>query len=147
MTVKCRLGVDDLDQFENIENFIRIVSTESNCTKFIIHARKAHLKGLNPKQNRTIPPLKYPWVFQLKQTFPHLNFVINGGFDTVGKVKDILRDDYELREYNGLEGCMSGRMAMNTPWECAKLDKEIYGEDEASTMTREEILLDYAKYC
>lgn len=63
VTVKCRLGVDDLDSWENIENFIRIVSTEGPCSKFIIHARKAHLKGLNPKQNRTIPPLKYPWVF------------------------------------------------------------------------------------
>jgi len=112
-----------------------------------MHARKAHLKGLNPKQNRTIPPLKYPWVFQLKQTFPHLNFVINGGFDTIEKVKDVMRDDHDLREYNGLEGCMSGRMAMNTPWECAKLDKEIYGDEESSTMTREEILLNYADYC
>jgi len=147
VTVKCRLGVDDLDKWENIENFVRIVSTEGNCKKFIIHARKAHLKGLNPKQNRTIPPLKYPWVFQLKETFPHLNFVINGGFDTIEKVQDVLRDDHELRQYNGLEGCMSGRIAMNTPWECAKIDRQIFGEgEEANTMSREEILMDYAEY-
>ena len=147
VTVKCRLGVDDLDKWENIENFIRVVSEQGGATKFIIHARKAHLKGLNPKQNRTIPPLKYPWVFQLKETFPHLNFVINGGFSDCEKVVDILRDDHPLRQYNGLEGCMSGRMAMNTPWECAKIDRVIYGQnldgdsDVPDTMTREEILL------
>jgi len=141
VTVKCRLGVDNEDSWEHVENFIRIVSTEGGCTKFIIHARKAHLKGLNPKQNRTIPPLKYPWVFKLKETFPHLNFVINGGFSEVEKVTDILRVDHPLRLYNGLEGCMSGRMAMNTPWEIAKIDRIVFGETEASTMTRKEILL------
>ena len=67
--------------------------------------------------------------------------MINGGFSDVEKVKDILRDDHPLREYNGLEGCMSGRMAMNTPWEVAKIDREIYGETETQTMTREEMLL------
>ena len=140
ITVKCRLGVDDMDQWEHIENFIRIVSEEGGATKFCIHARKAHLKGLNPKQNRTIPPLKYPWVFQLKDMFPHLNFVINGGFAEIENVQDILREDHPLRQYNGLEGCMSGRMAMNTPWQIARIDREIYGED-TNTMTREEILL------
>ena len=69
-----------MDSWEHIVNFIRVVSEEGGVTKFIIHARKAHLKGLNPRQNRTIPPLKWDWVFDLKQTFPHLNFVINGGF-------------------------------------------------------------------
>ena len=62
------------------------MSEQGGVEKFIIHARKAFLKGLNPKQNRTVPPLKYEWVFDLKQKFPHLNFIINGGFDTVEKV-------------------------------------------------------------
>ena len=76
-----------------------------------------------------------------------MNFVINGGFSDCEKVVDILRDDHPLRQYNGLEGCMSGRMAMNTPWECAKIDRVIYGQnldgdsDVPDTMTREEILL------
>ena len=90
VTVKCRLGVDDHDKWENIVDFIRIVSEKGGCTKFIIHARKCMLKGLNPKQNRTIPPLKYDWVFELKKLFPHLNFVINGGFNTIEKVNEIL---------------------------------------------------------
>ena len=141
VTVKCRLGVDDDDSWEHCENFIRTVSEQGGATKFIIHARKAHLKGLNPKQNRTIPPLKYPWVFRLKETFPHLHFVINGGFAEVEQVTDVLRDDHPLRNNNGLEGCMSGRMAMNTPWQLARIDREIYGDTEFTTMTREEILL------
>jgi len=66
VTVKCRIGVDDMDSWEHIVNFIRVVSEEGGVTKFIIHARKAHLKGLNPRQNRTIPPLKWDWVFDLK---------------------------------------------------------------------------------
>lgn len=90
VTVKCRLGVDDRDTYPEMVDFIKTVSEKGGCKKFIIHARKCHLSGLNPKQNRTIPPLKYSWVFQLKQEFPHLNFVINGGFDTVDKVEEIL---------------------------------------------------------
>lgn len=86
VTVKCRLGVDDKDSYPEMVEFIRIVSEEGGITKFIVHARKAFLSGLNPKQNRTVPPLKYQWVFDLKQQFPHLNFVINGGFDEVAKV-------------------------------------------------------------
>lgn len=63
ITVKCRLGVDDRDSYEEMVHFVKTVSEVGGITKFIIHARKAFLKGLNPKQNRTIPPLKYPWVF------------------------------------------------------------------------------------
>ncbi len=80
VTVKCRLGVDDLDKYEDIKNFIKIVSTEGGVQKFIIHARKCLLNGLNPHENRTIPKLKYDWVLKLKNDFPDLRFVINGGF-------------------------------------------------------------------
>ncbi len=86
VTVKCRLGVDDHDSFPEVVEFIKTVSEEGGITKFIIHARKAFLSGLNPKENRTIPPLKYEWVFNLRNLFPHLNFVINGGFDKIEKV-------------------------------------------------------------
>lgn len=80
ISVKCRLGVDDLDKYEDVHEFIRIVSTEGGVRKFIIHARKCFLEGLNPHENRTVPPLKYDWVLKLKQDFPDLRFVINGGF-------------------------------------------------------------------
>jgi tRNA-dihydrouridine synthase A len=125
VTVKCRLGVDDKDKWEDVINFIKIVSEKGGVNKFIIHARKAYLHGLDPKQNRTIPPLKYDWVFELKKLYPHLNFVINGGFSDVDKINEILKDDHPSLlgfESNGLEGCMSGRMAMNTPWEIARVD-------------------------
>ncbi len=90
VTVKCRLGVDDLDKYENVHNFITIVSTIGGIKKFIIHARKCLLNGLSPKENRTIPPLKYDWVLRLKKDFPHLDFVINGGFTTMEMVIYIL---------------------------------------------------------
>jgi len=90
VTVKCRLGVDDLDKYENVHNFITIVSKNGGVKKFIIHARKCLLNGLSPKDNRTIPPLKYDWVLRLKQDFPHLDFVINGGFTTMEMVNKLI---------------------------------------------------------
>lgn len=101
--------------------------------KFIIHARKCLLHGLSPHENRTIPPLKYDWVCKLKEDFPHLRFVINGGFTDVAKAKEILSPE------KGLEGCMVGRIAYQGPWELAKVDREIYGCAEDS-MNREEII-------
>ena len=92
VTVKCRLGVDDKDSYPEMVEFVRVVSEKGGCRKFIIHARKAFLSGLNPKENRTIPPLKYAWVFELKKEFPHLRFCINGGFEKVSKVTDILSE-------------------------------------------------------
>jgi tRNA-dihydrouridine synthase len=82
-------------------------------------------------------------VFNLKRLFPHLNFVINGGFSEIEKVVDILRPNHpglEGFDSNGLEGCMSGRMAMNTPWEVARVDGEIYKDLDPIALTREEIL-------
>jgi len=80
-----------------------------------------------------VPPLKYDWVFKLKQIFPNLDFVINGGFDEVEKVNDILSPNHPLKvQYDAmdLEGCMAGRMAMNNPWEIARIDREVYGDLE-----------------
>jgi tRNA-dihydrouridine synthase A len=78
-TVKCRLGVDNLDSYEFVRNFIEIVHKEGGVTHFVMHARKAYLKGLNPHENRTVPPLRYDWgkklhilVYELKKEFPHI---------------------------------------------------------------------------
>jgi tRNA-dihydrouridine synthase A len=131
------LGVDDLDSYEDIKNFINIVSTDGGVSKFIIHARKCLLSGLSPHENRTVPPLNYQWVFALKRDFPHLRFVINGGFTSMASVKGILADDQ-------LEGCMVGRMAYNSPWEIAKADAVLFGG--GASKTREEILEEYAEY-
>jgi tRNA-dihydrouridine synthase A len=79
-TVKCRLGVDEFDSYEFAHNFIDQVNKISGVDHFIIHARKCLLKGLDPKQNRTVPPLRYDYVLRLKRDLPHINFSINGGF-------------------------------------------------------------------
>jgi tRNA-dihydrouridine synthase A len=81
-----------LDKYEDVHNFIKTVSHEGGVEKFIIHARKCLLNGLNPHENRTIPPLRYDWVFKLKEDFPDLRFVINGGFSTVESIKDIINE-------------------------------------------------------
>jgi tRNA-dihydrouridine synthase A len=92
VTVKCRLGVDDVDRYEDVYHFINTVSSKGGVEKFIIHARKCLLEGLSPHENRTIPPLKYDWVFNLKRDFPQLRLVINGGFTELeGQIRDILR--------------------------------------------------------
>lgn len=123
-------------------NFITIVSERGGVNKFIIHARKAFLKGLDPKQNRNIPPLKYDWVIRLKEEFPHLEFVINGGFLKMEEIHDILKPE------NGLSGCMVGRLAMHHTWDVARLDREFYSQDHEvpDSRNREEIILEYSDY-
>ena len=83
VTVKCRIGVDDKDSYDLMHTFIRVVSENSPVTHFIIHARKCLLNGLSPHQNRTVPPLRYEWLFALKRDFPHLKFSLNGGVQTL----------------------------------------------------------------
>ena len=129
-----------MDKYEDVHNFIKIVSHEGGVNKFIIHARKCLLNGLSTHENRTVPPLKYEWVLRLKKDFPDLRFVINGGFNTIEKVKDV------LTEQPILEGCMVGRLAYNTPWELTKVDRLLFGETKDSP-NREELLLKYAEYC
>ena len=136
VTVKCRLGVDDNDKWSDVVDFIQTVSEEGGVRKFIVHARKAVL-GMTSKQNRKIPPLQHDWVIRLKETFPHLDIVINGGIKEASEVQDI------LEKPTGLMGAMVGRMAMHTPWEIAKVEKLVYKRD---TGTRKELILDFAKY-
>lgn len=89
ITVKCRLGADNMDSYEEFRNFVKIVS-EGGCNHFIIHARKCILKGLDPHGNRTIPPLRYTWVQQIALEFPHIRFSINGGFTTWEQTEQLL---------------------------------------------------------
>ncbi len=141
VTVKCRLGVDNNDSYSELAQFIKTVNQDSGVTKFIVHARKALLQGLNPKENRTIPDLKYDWVMKLKEDFPDISFVINGGLNTIEKVKAILDKESQL------EGCMCGRLAMNTPWQLARVDTEVYGESGCEAMSKVEVLKRYQAYC
>ncbi len=118
ITVKHRIGIDELDRYEDMANFVRIVS-EAGCARFTVHARKAWLKGLSPKENRLIPPLRYSDVHRLKQEFPHLFIEINGGITNLEQVKAQLQL---------VDGVMMGRAAYDNPYVLATVDREIYGE-------------------
>lgn len=118
VTVKHRLGIDDMDSYEELHQFVATVK-ESGCNTFIIHARKAILKGLSPKENRDVPPLKYEWVYRIKQAFPELEIIINGGIKTLQECKDHLQH---------LDGVMIGREAYQNPYMMAEVDA-LYGEN------------------
>jgi tRNA-dihydrouridine synthase A len=117
VTVKCRIGIDDQDEIESLDRFVESVSA-TGCTTFIVHARKAWLKGLSPKENREIPPLNYQRVHDLKAKFPHLSIILNGGLATLERAKD---------EMQNLDGVMLGRAAYHTPWLLADVDRQFFG--------------------
>eukprot|EP00826_Nyctotherus_ovalis_P001000 TRINITY_DN10102_c0_g1_i12.p1 TRINITY_DN10102_c0_g1~~TRINITY_DN10102_c0_g1_i12.p1 ORF type:complete len:267 (+),score=77.51 TRINITY_DN10102_c0_g1_i12:349-1149(+) len=137
VTVKCRLGVDDHDSYEELNNFINVVA-KSGVNHFIIHARKAYLQGLNPKENRTVPPLKYDWVYRLAEDFPSLQFSLNGGLQSIEQMKEAVAEDRKLA------GCMIGRVAYNDPWMMGRIDREMFGE-KGCELSRREVLLKYAE--
>ena len=117
VTIKCRLGVDHHEDYEFLYNFVNIVQ-DAGIKHFIIHARNGILKGLSPRQNRHIPPLKYDYVYQLKKDFPNLNITINGGIKTIDECKDHLKY---------VDGVMIGRAAYENPFLIKDIDTELYG--------------------
>jgi tRNA-dihydrouridine synthase A len=142
ITVKCRIGVDDKDSYDLMHEFIRVVSTGSPVTHFIIHARKCLLKGLSPHQNRTIPPLRYEWLLALKRDFPHLEFSLNGGILTLKEALASL----DFQE-NAIHGVMIGRAAYGQPWHVlAGADVDLFGEATNPAKNRKELLYEYAAY-
>ena len=128
VTVKHRIGIDDLDSYEFLCDFIEKVQPYSN--NFIVHARKAWLSGLSPKQNREIPPLDYERVYQLKRDFPHLNISINGGIKTVEEIK---------RHLAFVDGVMVGREAYQNPSLLGEIDSQIFGENRPLVTAREAV--------
>jgi tRNA-dihydrouridine synthase A len=121
VTVKHRIGVDEQDSYEALCDFVGTVA-EAGCATFIVHARKAWLQGLSPKENREIPPLSYETVYQLKRDFPTLTFVINGGITSLTQVE-------QQRSY--VDGVMIGREAYHNPWILAQADRRIFGDTAA----------------
>ena len=118
VTVKCRLGVDDDDEEQRLFSFVEQVSA-AGCETFIVHARKAWLKGLSPKANRDIPPLKYPLVAKLKRERPDLTVILNGGLASVAASSEAIKD-------LGLDGAMLGRAAYQNPWDLAEADPTFF---------------------
>jgi len=138
VTVKCRLGVDDNDEYEFAKNFVASIP---ECDHFIIHARKCILKGLDPKANRTIPPLHYDRVYRLCHDFPDKKFTLNGGLCTVKQIQDVLEEEPLLH------GVMLGRAAFHNPIILSNLEYHILGNRQVETLTRAKIVEKYTKYC
>lgn len=136
VTVKTRIGIDDQDSYEFLTDFISIVSEKGGCEQFTIHARKAWLSGLSPKENREIPPLDYNRAYQIKKDFSHLNIAINGGVKSLEEAKLHLAH---------LDGVMIGREAYQSPYILAEVDQQIFGLD-APVKKRSEVIFEMFPY-
>ena len=128
MTVKCRIGIDDSEDYKFLEEFIRKISSKG-CSTFIIHARKAWLKGLSPKENRDIPPLQYDVVEKIKTNFPDLNVQVNGGICDMDNLKNKLEK---------FDGAMIGREAYQNPWFLRQIEEEYFQTNDL--LSAEEIV-------
>ncbi|GHG02092.1 tRNA-dihydrouridine(20/20a) synthase [Deinococcus piscis] len=135
VTVKHRIGIDDQDSYEELHDFVDTVAA-AGCRTFIVHARKAWLKGLSPKENREIPPLRYEVVQRLKGDFPELTFSLNGGVQTLEQAREHL---------TWADGVMLGRAAYQTPYVLARVDRDLFGED-VQPPTRREVLTRFRPY-
>lgn len=129
VTVKHRIGIDKVEDYAFVRDFVGTVY-EAGVRVFIVHARNAWLKGLSPKENREIPPLRYEVVHQLKRDFPRATIVVNGGLNDLGQTE---------RELEHVDGVMLGRAAYHTPWVLADVDARLYG-DESRTVTRDGVI-------
>lgn len=129
VTVKCRIGIDDQDEDADLDRFIRTVSA-TGCSTFVIHARKAWLQGLSPKENREVPPLNYERVYRIKKAHPGLVIVINGGILTLDEAEAHLAH---------VDGVMLGRAAYHTPWILSGVDQRFFGAP-ASGLTRADVV-------
>ncbi len=133
VTIKCRIGIDDNDSYDCFTKFVEIVSG-SGCRIFYVHARKAILKGLSPKKNREIPPLKYDYVERIAEDMPEINFFINGGIRSVEETMD------HLDKFNG---AMLGRAPYHNPYMLAEIEQRVFGYD---AMPRLDIIDRYLEY-
>lgn len=118
VTVKHRLGIDHMESYPQLLDFIA-PSAEAGCDTFIVHARKAWLQGLSPKENREIPPLNHDWVYRLKRDLPALTIVLNGGIGSLDECREHLQH---------VDGVMLGRAAYQNPWLLADVDQTLFGE-------------------
>lgn len=136
VTVKCRIGIDDMDEDEDFSRFINVIA-DAGCDTFIVHARKAWLQGLSPKENREIPPLNYPRVHRLKAARPELSISINGGVKTLDETKTQLLD---------VDGVMMGREVYANPYILANVDNVIFGDDHSEIISRRDLVMKMQEY-
>ncbi|MFT7088869.1 MAG: tRNA-dihydrouridine synthase A [Glaciecola sp.] len=136
VTVKCRIGIDDMDDDAGLTDFVLPIH-EAGCEHFIVHARKAWLQGLSPKQNRDVPPLNYERVYQLKQDNPQLKISINGGITTLNQAKQQL-------QY--VDGVMMGREVYANPFILSDVDSQLYGDANTSQPSRSDVVVAMTAY-
>ncbi len=135
VTVKCRIGIDDQDDYAFFERFVAVVR-EAGVEVFVVHARKAHLQGLSPKENREVPPLRYDVPARLKREHPELTVVLNGGIRTAAQVRQWLPQ---------VDGVMLGRQAYQEPYLLALLERQVFG-GHAPLPDRDQVVAEYADY-
>ena len=134
-TVKTRIGVDDQDRYDVLYKFVDTI-VQAGCKRIIVHARKAYLSGLSPKENRTIPPLQYDYVYKLKKDYPNIKIILNGGLDNKANL---------IKHLNELDGVMIGRHAYENPFFLVDIDEVIYGEPR-NTMNRIDVVERFKQY-
>ena len=135
VTAKCRTGIDKIEDYDFLQSFVEGIANQ-NISTIIIHARNAILKGLSPRQNRTIPPLKYDYVYRIKEDFPELEIIINGGIYSLSEAKDHLQN---------VDGVMLGRAPYDNPMMLDGVDSEIFGKPKKQIL-RLDILKEYLTY-
>jgi tRNA-dihydrouridine synthase A len=135
VTVKHRIGVDELDRYEDMARFVEIVAA-AGCDRFTVHARKAWLNGVSPKHNRTVPPLRYADVHQLARAFPQLVIEINGGIRDLAQIREQLEQ---------VDAVMIGRAAWDDPWMFAEVDRALFGASEPAP-TRAAVVAAYLEH-
>ena len=135
VTAKCRTGIDKIEDYDFLRSFVEGIANQ-NIETIIIHARNAILKGLSPRQNRTIPPLKYDYVYRIKEDFPELEIIINGGIGSLTEAKDHLQN---------VDGVMLGRAPYDNPMMLEDVDSQIFGEPKKQIL-RLDILREYLTY-
>ena len=135
VTAKCRTGIDKIEDYDFLRSFVEGIANQ-NIATIIIHARNAILKGLSPRQNRTIPPLKYDYVYRIKEDFPELEIIINGGIYSLTEAKDHLQN---------VDGVMLGRAPYDNPMMLDDVDSEIFGKPKKQIL-RLDILKEYLTY-
>ena len=134
VSAKTRIGIDNQDSYEFFSAFAhRLV--DAGCDKLIVHARKAWLTGLNPKQNRTIPPVQYDYVYKIKQELPHLPVIINGNIAATREIKNHL---------NCVDGVMLGRLACDNPYQITEINQELY--PQCTKIKRSQLFIHYHSY-